>query len=109
MTVQELFKKINREVCMDIRKYNTDHLTFGLNRVLIPESYDHNDDYYQLVIKYDCEWIFNGSFDSEEQVERFLEAYHKIFIKEAELIRSKLYAYKQALCKSLKENLDYIL
>lgn len=90
---------------MDIKKYNTDHLTFNLNRVLIPDYYGK----YQLVVKYDCEWIFNGSFDDEEQVEKFLEIYHKIFVKNAELIRSKLYAYKQALCKNLEKDLEYIL
>lgn len=98
---------------MEIKKYNTDHLTFDLNRVLIPEHYGYSDGkyqlYYQLVVKYDCEWIFNESFDNEEQVEKFLEIYHKIFTKNAELIRSKLYAYKQVLCKNLREDLEYIL
>lgn len=98
---------------MEIQKYNNDHLIFNLNRVLIPEHYGYSDSHYQLsyqlVIKYDCEWIFNKSFDSEEQVEKFLEKYYSIFVKKAEIIRSKLYAYKQVLCRDLKEDLEYIL
>ena len=94
---------------MDIKKYNTDHLTFDLNRVLIPDYYDKYQLCYQLGVKYDYEWIFNRSFDSEEQAEKFLETYHKIFIKNTELICSKLYTYKKVLCKDLKEDLEYIL
>lgn len=94
---------------MEIQKYNTDHLTFDLNRVLIPDYYGKYQLYYQLGVKYDCEWIFNKSFDSKEQAEKFLETYHKIFTKKAELIHSKLYAYKKVLCKDLKEDLEYIL
>lgn len=90
---------------MDIKKYNTDHLSFSLHRVLNP-GYQLA---YQLVVQYDCEWILEKRFDSEEQVENFLKSYHKIFVKNGEIIRNKLYAYKQALCRDLKEGLEYVL
>ena len=90
---------------MDIKKYNTDHLSFSLHRFLVPRC----TKCYQLVIQYDCEWLYNGEFDNEKQVEEFLEKYYNIFIKKAEIIRSKLYAYKQVLCRDLKEDLEYIL
>ena len=90
---------------MDIKKYDTDHLSFSLHRSLIPGRINC----CQLVVKYDCEWLYNGEFDNEKQVEKFLEKYYNIFIKKAEIIRSKLYAYKQVLCRDLKEDLEYIL
>lgn len=90
---------------MDIKKYNTDHLSFSLHRSLIPGR----TNCCQLVIQYDCECLYNGEFDNEKHVEEFLEKYYNIFVKKAELIRSKLYAYKQVLCRDLEEDLEYIL
>ena len=86
---------------MDIKKYNTDHLSFGLHKLTVP-----GDPTYQLVVKYDCEWIFSDMFSSEEETEEFLKKYHELFTYEADVIRSKLYAYKQILCRDLKEDLE---
>lgn len=89
---------------MDIKKYNTDHLSFSLHKLTVP-----GDPTYQLVVKYDCEWIFSDMFSSEEEAEEFLEKYHKLFTYKAGVIYSKLYAYKQGLCRDLKEDLEYTL
>ena len=89
---------------MKIQKYNTDHLTFNLHELIVP-----GDPTYQLVVKYDCEWIFSDMFSSEKEVEEFLERYHELFTYKADVIRGKLYAYKQSLCRDLKENLEYVL
>lgn len=86
-------------------KYNTDHLSFSLHRLLVPG----HTNCCQLVIQYDCEQIYNEAFDNEKQVEEFLEKYYNIFVKKAESIRSKVYAYKQSLCRDLKEDLEYCL
>ncbi len=89
---------------MEIQKYNTDHLTFSLHKLTVP-----GDPTYQLVVKYDCEWIFSDMFSSEEEAGEFLERYHELFTYKADVILGKLYAYKQVLCKDLREDLEYIL
>lgn len=89
---------------MDIKKYNTDHLTFSLHKLIVP-----GDPTYQLVVKYDCEWIFSDMFSSEKEVGEFLEKYYELFTYKADVIQGKLYAYKQSLCRDLKENLEYVL
>lgn len=89
---------------MDIKKYNTTQLTFNLHKLAVP-----GDPTYQLVVKYDCEWIFDGMFSSEKEAEEFLEKYQELFTYKADIISSKLYAYKQVLCRDLKEDLEYIL
>lgn len=89
---------------MEIQKYNTDHLTFSLHKLTVP-----GDPTYQLVVKYDCEWIFSDMFSSEEETGEFLERYHELFTYKADVIRGKLYAYKQVLCKDLREDLEYRL
>lgn len=53
---------------MGIKKYNTTQLTFSVNKLAVP-----GDPTYQLVVKYDCEWIFDGMFSSEKEAEELSE------------------------------------
>lgn len=66
---------------MDIRKYNTDQLTFQINKINTPGNLT-----YQLVVKYSTEWIFEDYFNSEEETEAFVQLHYETFKYRAEVI-----------------------
>ena len=78
---------------MNTQKYDTDQLHFSVQEVTVPGGPS-----YQLVVRYDCEWIFNWMFDSENEVKEFLDKYYELFTYKAEVVRAKIYAYKALLC-----------
>lgn len=86
---------------MDIRKYNTDQLTFQVNKVNTP-----GNPTYQLVVKYSSEWIFEDFFDTEEEAEAFVQLHYEIFKFRAEVIDWKLEVYKTSMCRETREYLE---
>ena len=67
---------------MDIKKYDTEQLTFNLHKLAAP-----GDPTYQLVVKYDCRWILVACL----VVKKKLKNYQKFeFAKEIKDERSKI-------------------
>lgn len=91
-------------IIMDIKKYNTDHLNFTLSKLKVP-----GNPTYQLVVQYDCEWIFDDMFDSEEQVEKFMKKNYECFKDRECSIDANLSAYRGILCGRARENLEYLM
>lgn len=91
-------------VNMFLKQYNDDQLSFWAQELKTPGSLT-----YQLVVQYDDNWIFEGYFDSEDEVKTFVKTNYQLFEERAEYIQYKLAAQKQALSQEVKNELEWAL
>lgn len=89
---------------MLLKEYNTDQLSFWMHEIRVPGSPT-----YQLVVQYDGNWIFEGYFDSEDEVKTFIKTNYQLFKERAEYIQYKLAAQKQALSQEVRNELEWAL
>ena len=60
---------------------------------------------FQLVVRYHTFWIYEKFFDTEVQMNGFIEINCEEFYKIGREIDDQTYAYQQRLIKDVKENL----
>lgn len=64
---------------------------------------------FQLIVRYHTFWIYEKFFDTEVQMNRFIERNCEEFYKIGRDIENKTYAYQQMLVRKNKEDLEYCL
>lgn len=62
---------------------------------------------FQLIVRYHTFWIYEKFFDTEVQMNRFIERNCEEFYKIGRDLENKTYAYQQMLVREAKENLGY--
>lgn len=63
----------------------------------------------QLVVRYHTFWLYEKFFDTEAQMDKFIEKNYEKFYKIGKDLENLTYAYQQMLVRKNKEDLKYYL